>query len=240
MDFNHDGIGYFFFFLIIIQQAQLTPLLCTGLYHLFILFRSKWQMGELKCIASIKIRSFLLLKNTAESSIPEASSACWTLEYSVWDLAFLKTACHTFTLVTAFFLFLTVKVGQGQWVWCPWHEHSFCVTVPWLSYSMEATTSVHMKGNKLCPWLSNYRQTERRGLAREQRRHCLSLGSSFWFPCSNFFYLFFFTWIFTWWLSLCLTFSFPKYLSLVSLQPLCPLSGHLCSFLSFLFSFSFY
>lgn len=70
---------------------------------------------------SIKIGSFLLflvdyLKNAAESSIREASSACWTLEYSVWDSAFLKTAYHAFTSATAFFFFfsLTVKVGQGQ------------------------------------------------------------------------------------------------------------------------------
>lgn len=101
-------------------------------------------MGELRCIASIKIRSFLLLcsriskkKKTAESSIKEAFSACWALEYSVWDSAFLKNAYHTFTAVTAFFFlfFLTVKVGQGQWVWCLWHGHSLCVTVPWLSYT---------------------------------------------------------------------------------------------------------
>lgn len=114
----------FSFFLIIMQLANSLP----SHAHAYITYSSSlgvndtFVMGELRCIASIKIRSFLLLcsriskkKNTAESSIKEAASACWALEYSVWDSAFLKTAYHTFTAITAFFFFfLTVKVGQGQ------------------------------------------------------------------------------------------------------------------------------
>lgn len=140
--------------------------------------------------------------------------------YSAFYLSHIYSS-HCFI----FFFFITVKVGQGQWVWCPWYGHSLRVTVPWLSYNMEATTSVHMKENKLCPWLSNYRQTERRGCAREQGRQCFSLISLQHFFNHKIA-------LFTWRLSLCLAFSFPKYFKMHFFFPFNPLA-HLWCFFSF-------